>query len=71
MAVFVGAGCGGGVGGGLWAGVTIVAFLFLFFLGRRGLRARRYYGAPRKAGVKHYTFDPQKLGIKNADFWER
>jgi hypothetical protein len=24
-----------------------------------------------KAGVTKYTFDPKKLGIRNADFWER
>jgi AGCS family alanine or glycine:cation symporter len=25
----------------------------------------------KKAGVTEYTFDPEALGIKNADFWVR
>ncbi len=28
------------------------------------------YEAQRKAGVKRYTFDPVKFGIKNAPYWE-
>ena len=27
------------------------------------------YETQRKAGVAEYTFDPEALGIKNADFW--
>ena len=33
-------------------------------------KALRDYEAQKKAGVTTYTFDPKKLGIKNADFWE-
>ena len=62
---------------GLFAGVQVpelllglMAILILFFLGRPALRALKDYEAQRNAGVKKYTFDPQKLGIKNAHFWE-
>ena len=60
----------GDLGVGLMAWLNIVGILILFLMGRPALRALRDYEAQRKAGVKQYTFDPGKLGIKNADFWE-
>ena len=60
----------GDLGVGLMAWLNIVGILILFFMGRPALRALRDYEAQRKAGVEKYTFDPQKLGIKNASFWE-
>ena len=35
------------------------------------LKALRDYEAQRRSGVAIYTFDPRKLGIRNADFWDR
>jgi len=35
------------------------------------MRALKDYEAQRAAGVEKYTFDPKKLGIKNAHFWEK
>ena len=61
----------GDLGVGLMAWLNIVAILILFFMGRPALKALKDYEAQRKAGVEKYTFDPQKLGIKNADFWEK
>ena len=61
----------GDLGVGLMAWLNIIGILILFFMGRPALRALKDYEAQRKAGVTKYTFDPKKLGIKNADFWEK
>ena len=60
----------GDLGVGLMAWLNIIGILILFFLGRPALRALKDYEAQRNAGVEKYTFDPKKLGIKNAAFWE-
>jgi AGCS family alanine or glycine:cation symporter len=60
----------GDVGVGLMAWLNIVGILVIFFMGRPAIKALKDYEAQRKAKVKNYTFDPKKLGIKNADFWE-
>ncbi len=60
----------GDLGVGLMAWLNIIGILILFFMGRPALKALKDYEAQRKAGVTKYTFDPKKLGIKNADFWE-
>ena len=60
----------GEIGVGLMAWLNIIAILILYFMGRPAIKALRDYEAQRKAGVEKYTFDPQKLGIKNAHFWE-
>jgi AGCS family alanine or glycine:cation symporter len=51
------------------AWLNIIAILILFFMGNAALKALKDYEAQRKAGVEKYTFDPEALGIKNADFW--
>lgn len=61
----------GDIGVGLMAWLNIVGILLLFFVGQPALRALKDYEAQRKAGVKKYTFDPEALGIKNADFWKK
>ena len=61
----------GDVGVGLMAWLNIVGILILFFMGRPALKALKDYEQQRKAGVTKYTFDPEKLGIKNADFWSK
>jgi AGCS family alanine or glycine:cation symporter len=40
-------------------------------MSKPAIKALRDYEAQQKAGVKHYTFDPKSLDIKNADFWEK
>jgi AGCS family alanine or glycine:cation symporter len=51
------------------AWLNIVAIWILFFMGNAALKALKDYEAQRKAGVEKYTFDPEALGIRNADFW--
>ncbi len=60
----------GDIGVGLMAWLNIVGILVIFFVARPTLTMLRDYEAQRKAGVKHYTFDPAKFGIKNATYWE-
>lgn len=61
----------GDVGVGLMAWLNIVGILIIFFLSKPALKALKDYEEQQKAGVTEYTFDPVKLGIKNADFWEK
>jgi AGCS family alanine or glycine:cation symporter len=60
----------GDIGLGVMAGLNVIGILLLYFMGQPALRALKDYEAQRAAGVENYTFDPKKLGIKNADFWE-
>jgi AGCS family alanine or glycine:cation symporter len=43
--------------------------MIIFFISKPAIKALKDYEAQRKAGVKEYTFNPEKLGIKGADFW--
>jgi AGCS family alanine or glycine:cation symporter len=61
----------GDIGLGIMAGLNIIGILILYFMGQPALRALKDYEEQRKAGVEKYTFDPKKLGIRNADFWEK
>ena len=61
----------GDIGVGLMAWLNIIAILILFFMGNAALVALKDYEAQRKAGVEKYTFDPESLGIKNAEFWTK
>jgi AGCS family alanine or glycine:cation symporter len=61
----------GDIGVGVMAWLNIVGILILFFMGKPALKALKDYEKQRKAGVKEYTFDPEALGIKNADFWKK
>jgi AGCS family alanine or glycine:cation symporter len=61
----------GDMGVGLMAWLNIIGILILFLMGKPALKALDDYEAQMKAGVTKYTFDPKKLGIRNADFWER
>ena len=60
----------GDLGVGLMAWLNIVGILLIFFMARPAVKALHDYEAQQKAGVERYTFDPVKLGIKNAWFWE-
>lgn len=61
----------GDVGVGLMAWLNIIGILIIFFMARPAIKALRDYEAQRKAGVSEYSFDPEKLAIKNADFWKK
>lgn len=59
----------GDIGVGLMAWLNIVGVVIIFFMAQPAVKALKDYEAQRKAGVDKYTFDPEALGIKNADFW--
>ncbi|WP_206485774.1 alanine/glycine:cation symporter family protein [Thalassotalea sp. G2M2-11] len=61
----------GDVGVGLMAWLNIIGILIIFFMAKPAVKALRDYERQQKEKVTHYTFDPKKLGIKNADFWEK
>ena len=61
----------GDIGVGLMAWLNIIGILILFFMGKPALKALKDYEEQRNAGVEIYTFDPEKLGIRNADFWKK
>ncbi|WP_100752832.1 alanine/glycine:cation symporter family protein [Vibrio salilacus] len=60
----------GDVGVGLMAWLNIVGILIIFFMSKPALKALRDYEEQQKQGVTEYTFNPVKLGIKGADYWE-
>lgn len=60
----------GDIGVGLMAWLNIIGILILFFMGSPAIKALRDYERQKKAGVEKYTFDPDALGIRNADFWK-
>lgn len=60
----------GDIGVGMTAWLNIVGILVMFFMAKPTLRALKDYEEQKRAGVTNYTFDPVKLGIKNATFWE-
>ena len=53
------------------AWLNIIGILIIFFMAKPAMKALKDYEAQRSAGVEHYTFDPKKLGIERADFWEK
>jgi AGCS family alanine or glycine:cation symporter len=61
----------GDIGVGLMAWLNIIGILILFFMGSPAIKALRDYEKQKNAGVEKYTFDPEALGIKNADFWKK
>ncbi|WP_286267550.1 alanine/glycine:cation symporter family protein [Thalassotalea atypica] len=60
----------GDIGVGLMAWLNIIGILIIFFMAKPAIKALRDYEAQQKAGVEKYTFDPEKLGIKNAELWQ-
>jgi AGCS family alanine or glycine:cation symporter len=61
----------GDIGVGLMAWLNIVGIVLIFFMGKPALKALKDYEQQKNAGVKKYTFDPKKLGIDKADYWEK
>lgn len=59
----------GDIGVGITAWINIIA---IFFMTKPALACLQDYEAQRKAGIarEDLTFDPIKLGITGADFWE-
>lgn len=61
----------GDVGVGLMAWLNIVGILIIFFMSKPALKALADYEEQQKRGVTEFTFNPVKLGIKGADYWEQ
>lgn len=59
----------GDIGVGIMAWVNIIGILIIFYMGKPAIKALNDYEQQMKSGNGTYTFDPEKLGIKNADFW--
>jgi AGCS family alanine or glycine:cation symporter len=59
----------GDIGVGLMAWLNIVGIVTIYLMRGPAMKALRDYEQQKAAGVKHYRFDPQALGIRNADFW--
>lgn len=59
----------GDVGVGMMAWLNIIGILIIFLMSKPALKALRDYERQQKEKVETYTFDPESLGIKNADFW--
>ncbi|TRX56847.1 alanine/glycine:cation symporter family protein [Thalassomonas sp. M1454] len=60
----------GDIGVGLMAWLNIIAIILIFATAKPAIKALRDYERQQKDGVSKYTFDPEKLGIKNADLWK-
>ena len=60
----------GDIGVGLMAWVNILAMLIIFFIGRPAIKALRDYEKQKKDNAEKIEFSPEKLGIKNAEFWK-
>lgn len=58
----------GDIGVGLMAWVNLIAIVLL---SKTALKVWKDYTNQRKAGIEDPNFDPNSLGIKNADFWEK
>jgi AGCS family alanine or glycine:cation symporter len=61
----------GDVGVGLMAWLNIVGILIIFFMSKPAIAALKDYEAQQKQGVEEYLFNPVKLGIKGAVYWEK
>ena len=60
----------GDIGVGLMAWVNVLGILAIFFMYKPTMRCLRDFEQQKKAGGP-ITFDPVKLGITNATFWEK
>ncbi|MGC9460427.1 alanine:cation symporter family protein, partial [Vibrio genomosp. F10] len=60
----------GDVGVGMMAWLNIVGIIIIFFMSKPALKALEDYEEQQKRGVTEFTFNPIKLGIKGATYWE-
>ncbi|QDJ91636.1 alanine/glycine:cation symporter family protein [Acinetobacter haemolyticus] len=60
----------GDIGVGLMAWINIIGIILTYFIWKPTIKALRDYEQQQKSGVTEFTFDPVKLGIRNATFWE-
>ncbi|MFL0811290.1 MAG: alanine:cation symporter family protein [Agarilytica sp.] len=60
----------GDLGVGLMAWLNIIAIVVIFFVCRPALKALEDYEGQLRHGATRMRFNPVKLDIKNADFWQ-
>jgi AGCS family alanine or glycine:cation symporter len=60
----------GDIGVGMMAWINILGILAIFFISGPAITCLRDYEEQRRLGTPIH-FDPQRLGIRNATFWER
>lgn len=60
----------GDIGVGIMAWINVLGILVIFFVHKPAILCLKDYEEQKKAGGP-ITFDPVKLGIKNATFWEK
>lgn len=61
----------GDVGVGLMAWLNIIGILIIFLLNKPAMAALKDYEEQQAKGVTEYVFNPTKLGIKGATYWEK
>ena len=61
----------GDIGVGLMAWLNIMGIIIIFFIAKPAVKALKDYESQRESGVSSYEFDPERLGIKRADFWQK
>lgn len=61
----------GDIGVGLMAWLNIIGIIVIFFVAKPAVKALKDYEQQKKQGVENYTFNPNALGIKKADFWQK
>lgn len=60
----------GDVGVGLMAWLNIIGILIIFFMAKPAIKTLKDYEDQLSRGVTTFVFDPVKLGIKGATYWE-
>ncbi len=60
----------GDIGVGIMAWLNILGILIIFFMAKPAIKALKDYEKQKENNVQKYTFDPNTLQIKNANFWE-
>jgi len=60
----------GDVGVGLMAWLNIIGIIIIFFMAKPTMAALKDYEQQQQQGVTEFIFNPLKLGIQGATYWE-
>ena len=55
----------------MMAWLNIIGILVIFFMAKPAIKALRDYERQQDEGVEEYSFNPEELGIKNAEIWQK
>lgn len=61
----------GDIGSGLMAWLNIVGILIICLMSKPAIKALKDYEQQQANGVEHFLFNPRRLGISKATYWER